>query len=118
LLLDVRGDEKYIISRIAEFIFRLVLILKMAENSKSTHWFEPNQHVESPGHVQLNPRIAAKVQENPVDTNNLGQWGGRCLVNQNLGIDANSNYPSIDAMSNSVSKEFGDYQKSIIRSLC
>lgn len=101
LLLDLRGGG----NDISEFIIRILLIWTMSKNYKPTEGFQPkptNQHFGRPGHVQPNPRITPKLQENPVDRNNLGQGGGSCKANQ---------HPSMDAMSNSLNPEFLQYQK-------
>jgi len=102
LLLDLRGGG----NDVSEFIIRILLIWTMSQNSKPTEAFQPkpiNQHIGfgRPGQVQPNPRIAPKLQENPVDRNNLGQGGGSCKANQ---------YTSMDAMSNSLNPEFLQYQ--------
>ena len=77
LLLDVRGGG----SDLSEFIIRIFLIWTISQNSKPTTGFQPktinHQHFGRQGHVPPNPRIAPKLQENPVDRNNLGQGGGR-----------------------------------------
>jgi hypothetical protein len=100
LLLDLRGGG----NDLSEFIIRILLIWTMSQNSKPTESFQtkPNIHFERQGHVQPNPRIAPKLQENPVDRNNLGQGGGSCKANQ---------HTSMDAMSNSLNPEFSQYQK-------
>ena len=103
LLLDLRGGG----NDISEFLIRILLIWTwtMSKNYKPTEGFQPkptNQHFGRPGHVQPNPRIASKLQENRVDRNNLGQGGGSCKANQ---------HPFMDAMSNSLNPEFLQYQK-------
>lgn len=102
LLLDLRGGG----SDLSEFIIRILLIWTMSKNSKPTDGFQlkprSHQHFGRQGHVQPNPRIAPKLQENPVDRNNLGQGGGSCKANQ---------HTSMGAMSNSLNPEFSQYQK-------
>ena len=102
LLLNLRGGG----SDLSEFIIRILLIWTMSQNSKPTKGFQPkpinHQHFGGQGHVQPNPRIAPKLQKNPVDRNNLGQGGGSCKANQ---------HTSMDAMSNLLNPEFSQYQK-------
>ncbi len=75
----------------------------MSQNSKPTKGFQPkpinHQHFGRQGHVQPTPRIAPKLQENPVDRNNLGQ--GNCR---------SSNHPSMDKLANSLSPEYSEFQ--------
>jgi hypothetical protein len=75
----------------------------MSQNSKPTKGFQPkpinHQHFGRQGHVQPNPRIAPKLQENPVDRNNRGQ--GNCR---------SSNHPSMDKLANSLSPEYSEFQ--------
>ena len=97
ILLDVKGGS----SNIPEFIIKFLLIWTMSKNSKSTEAFQPKLIIHQQGYVQLNPRIAPKLQENPVDRNNLGQGGGGYKANQ---------HTSMDAMSNSLNPEFSQYQ--------
>lgn len=104
LLLDLRGGG----NDLSEFIIRILLIWTMSQNSKPTEGFQPKP-INHPhfgrqghqGHVQPNPRIAPKLQENPVDRNNLGQGRASCKANQ---------HTSMDAMSNSLNPEFSQYQ--------
>ncbi len=99
LLLDLRGDG----NDVSELIIRIILIWTMSKNYKPTDGFQPKPII--PPHfryVQPNPRMAPKLQENPVDRNNLGQGGGSCRANQ---------HTSMDAMSNSINPEFSQYQK-------
>ena len=99
LLLDVRGGG----SDLSEFIIRIFLIWTMSQNSKPTNGFQPkpmnHQHFGRQGHVQPNPRIAPKLQENPVNRNNPGQ--GNCR---------SSNHPSMDKLANSLSPEYSEFQ--------
>ena len=73
----------------------------MSKNYKPTQGFQPkpvnHPHFGRQGHVQPNPRIAPKLQETPVDRNNLGQGGGSYKANQ---------HTSMDTMSNSLNPEF------------
>lgn len=66
LLLDLRGGG----NDLSEFIIRILLIWTMSQNYKPTKGFQPkpinHQHFGRQGHVQPNPRIAPKLQENPV----------------------------------------------------
>jgi len=102
LLLDLRGGG----NDVSELIIKILLIWTMSKNCKPTEGFQPkpiiHPHFVRQGHVQPNPRIAQKLQENPVDRNNLGQGGGSCKANL---------HTSMDAMSNSLNPEFSQYQK-------
>ena len=94
LLLDLRGGG----SDLSAFIIRILLLLTMAQNPKPTDGFQPkpriHQHFGRQEHVQPNPRIASKLQENPVDKNNPGQ--GSCRSSNHLYMDkfANSRSPN------------------------
>lgn len=100
LLLDLRGGGG---NDLSEFIIRILLIWTMSQNYKPTKGFQPkpinHQHFGRQGHVQPNPRIAPKLQENPVDRNNLGQVNCR-----------SSNHPSMDKLANSLSPEYSEFQ--------
>jgi hypothetical protein len=100
LLLDLRGGGG---NDFSEFIIRILLIWTMSQNSKPTKGFQPkpinHQHFGRQGHVQPNPRIAPKLQENPVDRNNLGQ--GNCR---------SGNHLSMDKLANSLSPEYSEFQ--------
>jgi hypothetical protein len=99
LLLNLRGGG----NDLSEFIIKFLLIWIMSQNYKPTKAFQPkpinHQHLGRQGHVQSNPRIAPKLQENPVDINNLGQ--GNCR---------SSNHPSMDKLANSLSPEYSQFQ--------
>lgn len=105
LLVDLRGGG----SDLSEFIMRkfiIILIWTMSQNAKPTEGFQPkrinNQHFGrqgQQGHVQPNPRIAPKLQENPVDRNNPGQ--GSCR---------SSNHLSMDKLANSLSQDYVEFQ--------
>ena len=99
LLLDLRGGG----NDLSELIIKILLIWTMSKNSKPTEGFQPkpmnNQHFGRQGHIQPNPRIAPKLQENPVDRNNLGQ--GSCRSSNNL---------SMDKLANSLSPEYSEFQ--------
>jgi hypothetical protein len=102
LLLNLRGGG----NDLSEFIIKFLLIRTMSQNYKPTKAFQPkpinHQHFRrqgQQGHVQPNPRIAPKLQENPVDRNNLGQ--GNC---------GSSNHSSMDKLSNSLSPEYSEFQ--------
>lgn len=99
LLLDLRGGG----SDLSEFIIRILLIWTMSKNSKPTEGFQPkpmnHQHFVRQGHVQSSPRIAPKLQENPVGRNNPGQ--GSCR---------SSNHLSMDKLANSLSQEYSEFQ--------
>ena len=75
----------------------------MSQNSKPRKGFQPkpinHQHFGRQGHVQRNLRITPKLQEHPVDRNNLGQGNYR-----------SSNHPSIDKLANSLSPEYSEFQ--------
>jgi hypothetical protein len=103
LLLDLRGGgnnpSEFILK---EFLLKILLIWTISKNHKPTEAFQTksiNQHFLGPGQVQPNPRIAPKLQENPVDRNNLGQ--GSCR---------SSKHPSMDKMANSLSPEYSEFQ--------
>jgi len=98
LLLDLREGG----SDLSEFIIRILLIWTMSKNSKPTDGFQPKPMIHQyfgrqghEGHVQPNPRIAPKLQENPVDRNNPGQ--GSCR---------SSNHLSMHKLANSLSLEY------------
>ena len=99
LLLDLRGGG----NDLSELIIKILLIWTMSKNSKPTEGLQPkpmnNQHFGRQGHIQPNPRIAPKLQENPVDRNNLGQ--GSCRSSNNL---------SLDKLANSLSPEYSEFQ--------
>lgn len=75
----------------------------MSKNSKPTEGFQPkpmnNEHFERQGHVQPNPLISPKLQENQVDRNNLRQ--GSCR---------SSNHLSMDKLAKSLSLEYSEFQ--------
>lgn len=99
LLLDLRGGGR----DLSEFIIRILLIWTMSKNSKPIDGFQTkprsHQHFERQRHVQPSPRIAPKLQENPVDRNNPGQ--GSCR---------SSNHLSMDKLANSLSPEYSEFQ--------
>lgn len=99
LLLDLRGGG----SDLSEFIIRILLMWTMSKNSKPTEGFQPkpmnHQHFVRQGNVQPSPRIAPKLQENPVGRNNPGQ--GSCR---------SSNHLSMDKLANSLSPEYSEFQ--------
>ena len=98
LLLDLRGGE----SDISEFIIRILLIWTMSQGSTTTNSFQQKPTYtpfQGRGQIQPNPRIAPKLQENPVDRNNPGQ--GSCRSSQ---------HPSMDTMANSLSPKYSEFQ--------
>ena len=102
LLLNLRGGG----NDLSKFIIKFLFIWTMSQNSKTTEGFQPkpinHQHFGRQGHqghVQSNPRIAPKLQENPADRNNLGQ--GNCR---------SSNHSSMDKLANSLSQEYSEFQ--------
>ena len=99
LLLDLRGGG----SDLSEFIIRILLMWTMSKNSKPTEGFQRkpmnHQHFVRQGNVQPSPRIAPKLQENPVGRNNPGQ--GSCR---------SSNHLSMDKLANSLSPEYSEFQ--------
>ena len=99
LLVDLRGGG----NDLSELIIKILLIWRMSKNSKPTEGFQPkpmnNQNFGRQGYIQPNPRIAPKLQENPVDRNNLGQ--GSCRSSNNL---------SMDKLANSLSPEYSEFQ--------
>jgi hypothetical protein len=72
------------------------LIPNQLDSQINHQHFGPQRHQ---GHVQPNPRIAPKLQENPVDRNNMGQENCR-----------SSNHPSMDKLANSLSPEYSEFQ--------
>lgn len=98
-ILELRGGE---INPLIKILFRLIFLWSMSQNHTPTEAFQLGQI--NPGFGNLNPtapafRIAPKLQENPVDRNNLGQ--GNCR---------SSNYPSMDKLANSLSPEYSEFQ--------
>ena len=93
LLLNLRGGQ----SDLSEFIIRFLLIWTMSKNSKPTEGFQPKPMNHQ--HFVRQPRIAPKLQENPVGRNNPGQ--GSCR---------SSNHLSMDKLANSLSPEYSEFQ--------
>lgn len=52
--------------------------------------------------MRQSTEVVPKLQENPLDRNNLDQGGGSCRTNQ---------HTSMDAISNSLNPEFLQFQK-------
>ena len=93
-LLNIREGSR----DLSEFIIRILLMWTMARNS---YGFQPinNHYFRNHGHVQANPKIAPKLQENPIDQNNFEQ---NKKVNQ---------YTSINKIASSLNPEYSQYQK-------
>jgi hypothetical protein len=88
-----------------EFIIKMLFIWTMAGNYPTTNGFQPkqmnHQQFTGQGHGQPNPKIAPKLQKNPVDinNNNAGQESRR-----------SSNNISMDKLANSLSPEYSEFQ--------
>ena len=98
LVLELRGGG----SDISELIIRILLIWTLSQGYTTTNGFQPkptNPHFKRPGQVQPNPRIAPKLQENPVNRNNPGQRTCR-----------SSQHPSMNTMANLLSPEYSEFQ--------
>lgn len=83
------------LSPLTKILFRIVLVWMMEKNAATTEAFTR----PSFGQVGPTPRIAPKLQQNPVDRNNLGQ--GSCK---------SSNHLSMDKFANSLSPEYSKFQ--------
>ena len=80
-LLQLRGGD---MSPLTEFLFRFILIWPISNSHTPTEGFKPgglNTGFGPRGQVQPAPRIAPKLQENPLNRNNPGQ--GFCRAKQN-----------------------------------
>jgi hypothetical protein len=81
-LLKLRGGD---LNPLTKVLFKIVLIWTMAKGSTPTEGFTPgliNPGFGHPGRVGPAPRIAPKLQENPINRNNPGQ--GDCNQNKKL----------------------------------
>lgn len=89
-------------SPLTKALFRLILIWAMGQGHTPTEGFQPggmNPGFGHRGQVQPAPRIAPKLQENPLNRNNPGQ--GSCRAKQNnqdgtLTREQRRNLPSPD----------------------
>ena len=73
-LLQLKGGD---LSPLTKILFRIVLIWTMDKNSTTTNGFMAGQPgFGHPGTIGPAPRIAPKLQENPINRNNPGQ--GAC----------------------------------------
>lgn len=77
LVLELRSGG----SDISESIIKILLIWTMSRGYTTTNGFQPKPFDSQFNRPGPNPRIAPKLQENPVNRNNLGQ--GTCRANQN-----------------------------------
>lgn len=96
-LLEVRGGD---LSPLSKVLFRILLIWTMGYTP--TEGFQPvgiNPVFGHPGQVGPTPRIAPKLQENPINRNNPGQGAGRVKQNNQDGTltkEQRRNLPSPD----------------------
>jgi hypothetical protein len=98
-LVKLRGGD---MSPLTKALFRLMMIWAMSQGHTPTKGFQPgriNPGFGHPGQVQPAPRIAPKLQENPLNRNNPGQ--GSCRAKQNnqdgtLTREQRRNLPSPD----------------------
>ena len=95
LLVDLRGRD---LTPLTKVLLRIFLVWVMQDITTTTEGFS------SPGFGHLSkaepsPRIAPKLQENPVVRNNPGQ--GSCR---------SSNHLSMDKLANSLSPEYSEFQ--------
>jgi len=81
-------------SPLIKILFRIVLVWMMEKNAAPTEAFTRPSFGHS-NKVEPTPRIAPKLQQNPVDRNNPGQ--GSCK---------SSSHPSMDKLANSLSPEY------------
>ena len=86
------------LSPLTKILFRIVLVWVMEKNAATTEAFTRPSFGHS-NKVGPTPRIAPKLQQNPVDRNNPGQ--GSCK---------SSNHPSMDKFANSLSPEYSKFQ--------
>lgn len=105
LLVDLRGGDEH--EQIKRFVITLIYILReIIAKSVPAQSFQPkpsNPHFSGPRYVQQNPRIASKLQENPVDRNNRGNMAqGSC--------SRSNKHLSMDQLANSLSLEYVEYQ--------
>lgn len=98
-MVELQGEN---MSPLTKALFRLILIWAMGQGHTSTEGFHPGEINPGFGHriqVQPAPRIAPKLQENPLNRNNRGQ--GSCRAKQNnqdgtLTREQRRNLPSPD----------------------
>jgi hypothetical protein len=98
-IVELRGGD---MSPLTKALFRLILIWAMGQGHTPTEGFQPGQinpGFGHPGQVGPAPRIAPKLQENPLNRNNPGQ--GSCRAKQNnqdgtLTREQRRNLPSPD----------------------
>jgi hypothetical protein len=95
LVLELRGGG----NDISESIIKILLIWTMSRDSTTTSGFQPKPINPQLNRSGPNPRIAPKLQENPVNRNNMGQ--GTCKSSQ---------HPSMDTMANSLSPKYLEFQ--------
>lgn len=91
LLLNLREGET---SNLSEFLIKILMIWT---NSRLTQGFEPKPINHE--HFGRNPRIAPKLQENPVNRNNPKQENCK-----------SSNHLFMDKLANSLSPEYSEFQ--------
>jgi hypothetical protein len=95
LVLELRGGG----NDISELIIKILLIWTMSRGYTTTSGLQPkpiNRQFNRPG---PNPRITPKLQENPVNRNNLGQR--TCKSSQ---------HPSMETTANSLSPKYSEFQ--------
>lgn len=86
------------LSPLAKVLFRIVLVLVMEKNAVTTESF-PRPSFGHSKKVGSTPRIAPKLQQNPVDRNNPRH--GSCK---------SSNHLSMDKFANSLSQKYSEFQ--------
>lgn len=101
-IVELRGGD---MSPLTKALFRLILIWSMGQGHTPTEGFQPGRINPGFGHrgqVQPAPRIAPKLQENPLNRNNPNNPGqGSCRAKQNnqdgtLTREQRRNLPSPD----------------------
>jgi hypothetical protein len=91
-LLQLKGGE---LSPLTKILFRIVLIWTMDNSSTTTKGFMPGQinpGFGHPGTAGPAPRIAPKLQENPINRNNPGQGACRKSSNYSETVKFNDGY--------------------------
>lgn len=97
--LDLRGGD---MAPLTEILFRLLMIWAMGQGHMPTSGFQPGQVNRNFGHHSAqggpSPRLAPKLQENPLDRNNPGQGPSKAINSQDgiLTKSQRRNLPSPD----------------------
>ncbi len=102
-LLELRGGD---LNPLTKVLFKIVLIWTIGKGSTPTEGFSPdliNPGFGHPGRVGPAPRIAPKLQENPINRNNPGQGG----YNQNKRLP---NYSETVKFNEGYKAEIGNVQ--------